>query len=89
MMQLLTIPTTTPATATDDVCVSPGGLVDRQTAAADCVVLWTDWSDQARAAPPELALRRDSESMATATMSTSPVTMNSHCTARPRRNIPL
>jgi hypothetical protein len=40
-MQLLTIPT---PTQLDDVCMSPGGLVDRQTAAADCVVLWTDSS---------------------------------------------
>lgn len=40
-MQLLTI-TTTPAI--DDVYMSQGGLVDRQTAAADCDVLWTDWT---------------------------------------------
>jgi hypothetical protein len=39
-MQLLTVPTTT--TPADDTCISQGGLVDRQTAAADCVVLWTD-----------------------------------------------
>lgn len=39
-MQLLTIPTAT--IAFDDSCMSQGGLVDRQTAAADCVVLWTD-----------------------------------------------
>jgi hypothetical protein len=39
-MQLLTIPT--PTTPVDDACMSQGGLVDRQTAAADCVVLWTD-----------------------------------------------
>jgi hypothetical protein len=38
-MQLLTIPT--PATV-DDACMSQGGLVDRQTAASDCVILWTD-----------------------------------------------
>lgn len=39
-MQLLTIPTMT--TPVDEACMSQGGLVDRQTAAADCVVLWTD-----------------------------------------------
>jgi hypothetical protein len=39
-MQVLTIPT--PAVPVDDVCLSQGGLVDRETAAADCVVLWTD-----------------------------------------------
>jgi hypothetical protein len=39
-MQLLTIPNR--PTPTDDACMSQGGLVDRQTAAADCVALWTD-----------------------------------------------
>lgn len=39
-MQLLTITTRTPAI--DDAYISQGGLVDRQTAAADCDVLWTD-----------------------------------------------
>jgi hypothetical protein len=39
-MQLLTIPT--PTAPVDDAYMSQGGLVDRQTAAAECVVLWTD-----------------------------------------------
>jgi hypothetical protein len=39
-MQLLTITAATPSI--DDLCLSQGGLVDRQTAAADCDVLWTD-----------------------------------------------
>ena len=39
-MQLLTIPAMTAPAA--DSCMSQGGLVDRQTAAAECVVLWTD-----------------------------------------------
>ncbi len=39
-MQLLTIPAMTPPA--DESCMSQGGLVDRQTAAAECVVLWTD-----------------------------------------------
>jgi hypothetical protein len=39
-MQLLTINTRTPAIG--DAYITQGGLVDRQTAAADCDVLWTD-----------------------------------------------
>ncbi len=41
-MDLLTIKV--PTTALDEACLSQGGLVDRDTAAADCVVLWTDFA---------------------------------------------
>ena len=47
-MQLLTITANT--TFIDDACISQGGLVDRQTAAAECVILWTDM-----ATPPQPA----------------------------------
>jgi F0F1-type ATP synthase assembly protein I len=46
-------------------------------------------SDQTRAALPEVALRRESESMVTATSSTRPVTMNCHCTSMLNRPMPL
>lgn len=39
-MQALTI--ATPPPPLDEVCMSQGGLVDRETAAGECVVLWTD-----------------------------------------------
>lgn len=64
----------------------------------DAFVLWDDSrrdNDLTTVTPvqrptePDEVPRRDRESMVTAPMSTRPVTMNSHCTARPSRYMPL